>query len=148
MESHYNAIWWGDSLGRMIRQGVSIVNQFAIIGEYGLMDQHEVYPIYYVYKMYQHFGTERIYASSDNSNVSLFAAQRADGALTLLAVNLSSQPESPKLMLANLTAGQPVETWLFDQTHNAEQVAPTTLSADTTLNLSPESMTLFVIPKP
>lgn len=148
MESHYNAIWWGDSLGRMIRQGVSIVNQFAIIGEYGLMDQHAVYPIYYVYKMYQLFGTERIYASSDNPNVSLFAALRADGTLTLLAVNLSSQAESPKLMLANVNPTQPVETWLFDQTHNVEKVDPTTLSPDATLNLSPESMTLFVIPQP
>jgi len=148
MDSHYNAIWWGDSLGRMIRQGVSIVNQFAIIGEYGLMDQHAVYPTYYVYKMYQLFGTQRIYASSDNPNVSLFAAQRADGTLTLLAVNLSSQAESPKLMLANVNPTQPVETWLFDQTHNVEKVDPTTLGPETTLNLSPESMTLFVIPQP
>lgn len=148
MDSHYNAIWWGDSLGRMIRQGASLVNQFAIIGNYGLMDNHTVYPTYYVYKMYQLFGTERIYASSDDPNVSIFAAKRPDGSLTLLLVNLSSTPESPKLMLQNLNPTSPVETWLFDQDHKAEKVSPTTLTDGSTVDLSPESMTLFVVPKP
>jgi len=145
MDSHYNAIWWGDSLGRMIRQGVFMVNQFAIIGEFGMMDNYKAYPIYYVYLMYQRFGTERVYASSDSLDVSVFASRREDGKLAIMVVNLGSKETMKQLTLANLTGDKPAETWLLDKTHNAEQVGATVLGPLTTLNLPAESMTLLVI---
>lgn len=148
MESHYNAIWWGDSLGRMIRQGVFMVNQFAIIGEFGLMDKYNVYPSYYVYLMYQKFGNERIYASSDTKYVSILASKREDGKTAIMVINLGSSEVMQQLTLANFTSDQLAETWLFDKAHNAEKVDDTKLGSTTTLKLSPESMTLFVIPSP
>ncbi len=148
MESHYNAIWWGDSLGRMIRQGVFMVNQFAIIGEFGLMDKYNVYPSYYVYIMYQQFGTERIYASSGTKHVSIFASKREDGKTAIMVINLGSSEVTQQLTVANLTGDHLAETWLFDKTHNAEKVNETKLGSTTTLKLSPESMTLLVIPSP
>jgi hypothetical protein len=144
MDSHYNAIWWGDVLGRLIWQGVDIVAQFNIIGEYGLMGKYEVYPIYYVYMMYQHFGAEKVYASSDDPNVSIYAARRTDGALTLMIVNLASEPTQKTLTFAQPNLPASAETWLFDKEHKAEQVDPTPLDSTTTLSLSAESMTLLI----
>jgi len=142
-DSYYNAIWWGDSLGRMMRQGVDIVTQFAIVGELGLMDKHAVHPTYYVYLMYQKFGNERLYASSPDPNLSLFAAQRPDGTLTLMLINLASESITQPLTLVN-THATAAETWLFDKTHNAVQVDATSLTAP--LTFPPESMTLLLIP--
>ncbi len=145
MDSHANAIWWGDALGRMIRQGTFIVNQFAIIGEFGLMGNYEVKPIYYVYPMYRHFGQTLLYTASDDPNVSIFAARRADGALTLMLINLGAEAADKTLTLDNTAPADSAETWLFDKSHAAVQVAPTPLDATTTLHLSPESMTLLII---
>ena len=146
MDSHYNAIWWGDSLGRMIRQGVFMVNQFAIISDYGLMDKYKPFPIYYIYIIYQKFGVERLYASSDNTNVSVFAARRADGARTIMVINLASSEATTQLTIANMTSSASAETWLFDKTHNVEQVEPTALGPTTSLTLPAESISLYIIP--
>jgi alpha-L-arabinofuranosidase len=147
MDSHYNAIWWADVLGRMIRQGVDIVAQWDVSKQWGIVGAFEPHPMYYSYLMYQHFGTERVYASSDDPHVSIFAAKRDDGALTLMIINLASEPAEKKLTLANITPA-PAETWRFDQDHAAEQVAATPLSDSSTLTLPAESLTLLVLPAP
>jgi hypothetical protein len=148
LDSHFNAIWWADVLGRLIRQGAFIVNQFAIVGDWGLMDNYEVKPIYYVYLMYQRFGTQRAYASSDDPQLSIFAARRTDGALTLMIVNLAAAPAEKTLTLANVDPPASAETWRFDQDHAAVQVDPTPLGASTTLTLPPESLTLLILSVP
>jgi hypothetical protein len=145
LDSHYNAIWWGDSLGRMIRQGALMVNQFAISSEWGLMGNYEVRPIYYVYRMYQRFGIEGLYASSDDPDVSVFAATTAEGVPTLMIVNLASQPVTKTLTIAGGTVPARAEAWLFDQDHNAEQIKSIELGATTQLTLSPESMLLLIV---
>jgi hypothetical protein len=146
MDSHYNAIWWADVLGRLIRQKVEIVTQFAIIGEYGLMGKYDLYPIYYTYKMYQQFGTQLVYASSDDPDVSVYAAKRADGSLTVMVVNLASASKTKQLKLAGVSAKTTAPTWLFDAKHKAESVDPTELGADTSVTVPPESITVYVLP--
>lgn len=149
MDSHYNAIWWGDVLGRLIRQDVSIVAHFAIIGlpanRFGLMNNRAVHPVYYVYQLYQRFGVERVYASSDDPFVSIVAARRADRGLTLMIVNLESHPVEKTLRLENARAAS-AETWRFDAAHAAVPVEPTPLEAATRLALPAESMTLLILP--
>jgi len=148
-DSLYGAIWWGDVLGRLIRQRVEIVAQFAIHGPegqgWGLVHTYKVRPAYYVYRMYQHFGDQQIYASSDDPLVSIFAARRSDGALTLMLVNLGPDEIAKPLMIAHFTPGV-AETWLFDEQHKAELIDPTDLSAPIMLRLPQQSMTLLVIP--
>jgi len=56
MASLYNAIWFGDVLGRMIKQDVLMVDQFALAGDYGIVGPDALRPMYYVYMMYQRFG--------------------------------------------------------------------------------------------
>jgi hypothetical protein len=145
MDSHYNAVWWGDVLGRMIRQGVDIVAQFDLVKEFGIVGQFEPRPMLYTYLMYRRFGTTRVYASSDDPYLSIFAARRDTGELTLMIVNLASEPVDTQLTLVNFVPAT-AETWLFDASHPAEQVADTSLGASTPLQLAAESMTLLVVP--
>jgi hypothetical protein len=142
MDSHANAIWWADSLGRMIRQGTTIVAQFALVGEYGLMDKYEAYPIYFVYRMYQRFGDQLVYASSDRLDVSVFAAQRSDGMLTILVVNQAEEMVDYPLQLNGVEGGV-AQVWLFDAEHAAQRVGEVTLQSKTMLHLPAQSVTLY-----
>jgi hypothetical protein len=149
-DSHYNAIWLADVLGRMIRNGALMMNQWMLSsgrgqGGWGLVSGDGLRPSYYVYQLYRQFGSERLYASSDDPNVSLYAAQRADGAVTLMVINLASEPIETALRLDNLVPAATAETWLFDAEHNAEQVDDTPLAAEASLSLPAESVTLLVV---
>jgi hypothetical protein len=145
MDSHYNAIWFGDVLGRMIEQQVTMVDQFALAGDYGIVSATAPRPMYYVYMMYQRFGKEQVRAASDDPLVRVYAATRPDGALTVMIVNLASEAETVPLTILGRGSGGRAETWLFDQAHNAEQVPDTQLGG--TITVSPESMTLLILPK-
>lgn len=146
LDSHYNAIWWGDSLGRLIRGGAFMVNQFAIAGDFGLMGNYEVRPIYNVYLMYKHFGSEQVFASSADELVSIFAALRDDGALTVMLVNRASEVRQVPFAITGFDLTAPANVYLFDHEHAAEAIPAVDLSAETELVLSPESMLLLEIP--
>ncbi len=150
-DSHASAIWWADVLGRLIRQDVDIVAQFAVqstptLGGWGLFSSYEARPAYYVYRLYQKFGTERRYASSDDPDLSIYAAARPDGALTLMVINRSAVERTYPLHLDNIDTTQPAEIWQFDQEHPAESPGTVTLSAETQLTLPPLSATLYILP--
>ena len=148
-DSFYNAIWWGDVLGRMIEQGVDMVAHFVLqtkdsAGGWGLLARYDVRPSYYTYQMYQHFGNTRIYTSSDDPLVTIYGARRADNNITLMIINLGDTPTTTSLQWANGTP--PTETatlYLFDSTHNAEEIGPQPLTNDITLPA--QSMSLYLI---
>jgi hypothetical protein len=120
-----------------------MVNQFAIIGDFGMMGNYEVKPIYNVYLMYKNFGVQRVYAASDDPLVSVFAARRTDGALTVMVINLASEATEIPLTVAG-EQGTISEAYLFDEEHAAVQIeAPNWASGDV-LEPSPESMLLLV----
>lgn len=154
-DSHYNAIWLGDVLGRMIRNDAFMMNYWLLAsgsggaqGGWGLVSALAIRPSYYVYQLYRKFGSQRVYASSDDPNVTVYAARRDDGALTLMVINLASEPAVKPLMLANVESVEPAETWRLDAEHNAEQLDDTGLPAGVALQLPAESMTLLVVPAP
>jgi hypothetical protein len=146
-ETLYNALWWADSLGRMIRNRVNIVAQFALqsnpgAGEFGLIARTEVRLPYYVYMMYQRFGNTLVYSYSDDPSVSIVAAKRDDGALTLMIINLKGETIRKPLIMNGYTATS-AETWLFDETHLAVQTQATSLSG--LIQFPPYSMTLLIL---
>ena len=145
MDSHYNAIWFADVLGRMIDQKVTMVDQFALAGDYGIVGAIEPKPMYYTYLMYKQFGSAQVRAASDDDLVRVYAAERTDGALTILIVNLASTAQTKPLTILGAGSGGAAETWLFDEGHKAEKVADTQLGG--TVTLSAESVTVLVIPK-
>lgn len=148
-DSFYNAIWWGDVLGRLIRQRVEIVAYFSLqsnasIGGYGLLGRSDLRPTYYVYQLYKHFGDELLYANSDNPDISIYAAEREDGALTVILINLTPDITSESLYLHDLDTHEITETWLLDIEHPGEQIPSTPFENGAEITLPPQSITLLI----
>ncbi len=149
-DSFYNAIWWADVLGRLINENVFMVNQWLLTTASGQQDglgliaSGKVRPTYYVYQMYKNFGTQHIYASSGIQDVSIYAAQNDSGQLTLMVINLSDQEQHAPLKIQGLTPTS-ADTWLFDASHNAEDLGQQSIPADGQLVLPPQSITLYII---
>jgi hypothetical protein len=148
-DSHLNAIWLADVLGRMIKNGVFMANEFALtakggLGGSGLIGQSDVYPAYYTYQMYRMLGSELVYSSSDDSDVSIYAAKREDGSLTIMLINLSLEEEAKAIRIeGQVPAAAEAETWLFDPTHKAENVGMVELS--NTISVPAQSIILLVV---
>lgn len=147
-DSHYNAIWLTDVLGRMIRNGVFMANEWAFTakggaGGSGLVGQYEVFPNYYAYQMYKKFGSELIYSSSDDPDLSIYAARREDGVITVMIVNLSLEEKTRAIQIGDQSEVQ-AEAWLFDPAHQAENIGNVQLSQEMTF--PPQSVTLYIIP--
>jgi hypothetical protein len=97
LDSHFNAIWWADVLGRLIRQDPAMVGQFAFSGDWGILGPSGPRPMYYVYQMYSQFGDRLVRAVSDDSLVSIYASKHSYGILDLMIVNLGSTTQTKKL---------------------------------------------------
>jgi hypothetical protein len=152
-ETFANALWFGDVLGRLIKQRVELVAQFLLAsktggggGTLGLFDGDAPRPIYYVYPMYRRFGRDLVEASTDKELVSIYAARRADGALTLMVINRSHQEQTLPLQLYGHAPAGAAEVYRFDESHNAEQLAAQTIADGSKITLPPYSMTLYVLP--
>ena len=143
-DSFYNAIWYADVLGRLINQRAFLVNVWLLAnrqGGQGLIFGSTLRPTYYVFQMYNHFGSQQVYAASGIPNVSIYAAKREDGTLTLMVINLSDTAQTVPLQVQGMPLAQ-AGTWLFDATHQAEDVGATDLAGGK-LTLSPQSISLF-----
>ncbi len=146
-DSFYNAIWYADVIGRLIDQNVFMVNNFALSGGpggLGLLYPGQVRPTYYVFQMYNHFGNERIFSSSGVDFVTIYAAKRADGTLTLMVINLTDSQQQVPLQIQGSQPGQ-ADVWRFDATHNAVNLGSQAMPADGRLILPAQSITLFAI---
>lgn len=147
-DSHLNAIWMADVLGRMIKNGVFIANEWALTakagyGGLGLIAQSDLFPSYYTYQIYKRFGNQLLYSSSDDPDLSIYAARRADGAVTIIVVNLTLEEQTKTLRIGDQTEIQ-AETWLFDRTHKAESLGISQISGQVTVPA--QSVTLYILP--
>lgn len=148
-DSLYNAIWWADSLGRMIQQDVDMVAQFVIAhsrGGAGMLTISGPTPTFYVYKMYQQFGSEKLHADSGIEDVSIFAAKREDGTPTLMLINRGPEEVTAPLQVDGYEAGS-AELWRFDATHNAENLGTVEWTNGTPITLPGQSISLLVLSK-
>lgn len=150
-DSAYHAVWWADVLGGLIRQQVSIVNYFMLsshgnLGAFGLVDRYEARPTYYVYQLYRQFGGELVASESSAADVSVTAALRTDGALTLMVVNRAPEAMSTALTLAGFVPTEAAQMMLLDAAHLAEATGMQAFGEVTMLELPAESVTLYVLP--
>jgi hypothetical protein len=150
-DSFYNAIWLADVLGRLIQHQVEVVAYFTLqtpnsFGGAGLLANYAPRPSYYIYQLYQQFGTTLIEASSSEPDVSIYAAQRDDGTLTLIVINLGSDEKILPLHIDHFTPDSDIDTWQFDVEHNAEVTGTFSLQAGTApLNLPAQSVLLLIV---
>lgn len=149
-DSLFNALWWADVLGRMMRHGVDIVAYFALqtpdsVGGWGLLGRFDVRPTFHVYRLYNHFGDRLVYAAAGVELVSVYATLRQDGSLAVLIVNLGPAQEVP-LYLEGFSPGGPAEVWRLDASHAGEFLGRASIGRGDLLQLPAESVTLYVIP--
>jgi alpha-L-arabinofuranosidase len=146
-DSFYNAIWYADVLGQAMNADVFMINQWVLSQRttgLGLFKGSEIRPSYYVFPLYKNFGNEQVYAASGMADVDIFAAKRADGALTLMVINLSDVEQRVPLQVKGVQLKE-AEVWLLDSTHNAENLDTQAFASDGILTLPAQSATLYVI---
>jgi alpha-L-arabinofuranosidase len=96
--------------------------------------------------MYSHFGTQRVSAASGVPDVTIYAAKREDGSLTIMVINLTDS-EQPVTLQVRGSKPSKAETWLFDAHHNAEDLGKLAFPSDGRLVLPAQSITLYAILK-
>jgi hypothetical protein len=149
-DSFYNAIWWADVLGRMIKNKVDVISYFALYtppagGTFGMLGRYEPRPTYYTYLLYKQFGRSLVGSSSADTDVSIYAAKRDDGPLTLIVVNLGPDEVTKTLQIDGFTPEGDAEVWRFDAEHNAEQIDSQTIANAGEITLPGQSITLYVL---
>ncbi|CAG0997855.1 MAG: hypothetical protein IAE83_15085 [Anaerolinea sp.] len=147
--SHYNAVWWAASLGTMIRQQADMVTFFNFysnppVGGFGLLARYDARPVYYVYVLYQQFGTQLLASQSDDVQVNITAALNDAGDLTLMIVNLSSEEKTVSLDIAGGNFASTAALTRLDLEHKADALGEIDLSSGE-ITLTPESVSLYVI---
>ena len=147
-DSHYNAIWWADALGRLLEDEPYMVAYYELQtptnrGGWGLLGSFQIHPTYYVYQLYQRFGTDMVATTSSEELVSVYAAKREDGALTLIVINLGDAASSTPLTI-NGFEGEVSEVRLLTEDTLAEVVENTVL-VDGMLALPAQSAALIVL---
>ncbi|MCB9155012.1 MAG: hypothetical protein H6649_13290 [Caldilineae bacterium] len=146
-DSFFNAVWYADVLGRLIDEDVWMVNQWVISQRstgLGLINGFTIRPTLYTFRMYKHFGDQQVYAASGVDNVTVYAAQRDDGALTVMVVNLGDVEQTATLNIAGEKPAE-AEVWLLDKDHNAESLGVQPWPADGLVTLPEQSVTLYMI---
>jgi hypothetical protein len=95
--------------------------------------------------LYQRFGTQLIEASSDKDLVSIYAAKRDDGALTLMVINRGDQEQWLPVQLHGFTPSGAAEVYRLDESHKAEKIESQPIADGSSITLPPYSMTLYVL---
>ena len=112
---------------------------------FGLLSKFDVRPAYYVHPMYGKLGSTLLSTQSHASAVTVTAALRDDGALTLLIVNRGPDSQTVGLSLGGYTPSAEAEVWRFDASHNAEQIATEPIKDGSALTLPGQSITSYVV---
>lgn len=145
----YNAIWFADVLGNLIRHKTEIVAYWNLRSQtdgHGLFGLRGINPVAYIYMLYKHFGTELLIAETSNEEVSIFAAQREDGTVTLMVVNLADDTRDATVQFTGFTPAGDAEVWRYDVDHKAEMIDSLAITDGTTLTLPGQSVTLYILP--
>ena len=146
-DSFYNAIWYANVMGELMNADVFMVNQWVISQRttgLGLFSGSTIRPTFYVFPLYKNFGSQQVYAASGVPDVSIYAARNAEGALTLMVINMADDERQAPLQVAGQTPAS-ARVWLLDREHNAEDLGSQSLPTDGVLTLPAWSATLFVI---
>lgn len=146
-DSFPNAIWLADVLGRMIRHRPDMLAYWLLKSTgagHGLMDSYNLRPTYYIFQIYKRFGNHLLAAHSPEDMVSVFAAKKDDGTVTVILVNRGETAATKPLKLEKGDALKLAEVYLFDKGHNAESVAPPAFANGSPVELAGASATLLI----
>ena len=84
----------------------------------------------------------------DPDTVAAFAAERADGALTVMAINKTTTGTAATISLSGFTPGTSAQAWQLRSTNAIQRLADVAVTASSLgTTLPAQSITLFVIPR-
>ena len=149
-DSYANAVWWADVLGRMITNKVDVVTYFILTtrdqqGGYGLLDAYGPRPTYYTYQIYKRFGDRLLYASSGDPQVSVYAAKRPDGVLTIIFINRADAEKRQPLWLQNFNIAGSVQIWRLDEENGFHNLDPIEMKNGDEIALPPHSVSIYLM---
>jgi hypothetical protein len=78
--------------------------------------------------------------------VTVYAAKLPDGRLTIMVINLTDGEQRLQLQVEGLKPSK-AQVWLFDASHNAEDLGQQSILSDEAVVLPAQSVTLYVIGK-
>jgi hypothetical protein len=128
--------------------GQFVLSQAPGGGELGLFARDDPRPIYYVYPMYHRFGTQLVESSTDKGLVSIYAAKRDDGALTLMVINRNGVEQTMAVQLNGFKPSGAAEVYRLDETHKAEKIEAQKIEDGAAVTVPPYSMTLYILSAP
>jgi hypothetical protein len=76
--------------------------------------------------------------------VTIYAAKRTDGALTLMVINLTDSEQQVQLQMRGMVPKR-ADVWRFDATHTAVDLGQQDISAEGGVILPAQSITLYAI---
>jgi hypothetical protein len=144
-DSFANAVWWADVLSRMIVQDVEVVTYFSLqsnanIGSYGLFERYGIRPTYYVYQIFKEMGMTRVYANSNDAEVTLLASRCDDGDLTVLLVNRSMVSKQLPLKIEDIETLVNIKAVLLTEEILAEEVPAENFVEQSAIRLPAQSV--------
>lgn len=145
-----NAIWWGDVLSRMVRQGVEYSAYFRLHSNdgrsgHGILARSDVRPSYYVFQLYKQFGQTQLASDSHENYVTVAAAKREDGSLTVMLVNRFENELTVPFTLTNWSGSTTAELFRLDAEHNADSLG--SITPGSSLTLPGQSISLLIFSK-
>lgn len=147
-DSHYAAIWLAEMFGRLMVQDVFMVNHFMLAtsggqGGWGIISRVGLRPSYYVFQLFGQFGDELVYTDSGVADVSVYAAKRDDGRLTIIAVNLADTDQDATLQIAGAAPTQ-AELWQLTP-GTVPEATDFAFAVNGAVTLPGQSVSLFIL---
>lgn len=150
-DNHINgATAQADLLGIFGREGVDMAIRWNVIGAAPISNSLT----YNAFKMYRNYdGNKSTFGETSVSatvpqpdNVAAFAAERADGKLTVMVINKQTIATTATVNLANFNATSPAEVWRLDSTNAIQSLPGVTVPGNSfSSELPPQTITLFVV---
>ncbi|MCO5193776.1 MAG: hypothetical protein M9930_10915 [Anaerolineae bacterium] len=145
-DSHYAAIWFAELLGQAIDSDLFMVNHWLLAQAgtgHGMIDRSDVRPSYHVFQLFRRFGSEQVYAESGVEGLSVYAAQREDGALTVVVINLNNEAQTVPLLLPDGISRQ-AALWRLDMANDPDSAEIITIPDGDTLTFPAQSVSLLI----
>ena len=148
-DSFYGALWLADVMGRLIRQQPDFLAYWNLTSGsssagHGLMTSYDLRPSYYVFQIYKRFGNHLLTANSDQPLVSVFAAKKDDGSVTVIFVNRGETAVRQPLRLEKGDNLALSEAYVFDKTRSAQSIQPPVFHNGDPVDVAGYSVLLYI----
>lgn len=97
-DSFYAGLWWGETLGRLIKKGLLMANFWTLVddgplsmfaADDGIYAPRRPRPTYYVHYLFHGFFQKYLSSQSNNAELVAFVSQDSSGGMIMISINKS-----------------------------------------------------------